>query len=154
MRIIPISSYKGSVKRLEDYFTSGPPTRKLHALFTQCSCTPLSFLVSCLKPLSSGCENAMNPPRPLLHLELSFAILKTHSVNAPEPLRPPIYSPPQGGTPLSLLKSASHFPASAIGEPWHHKAPTCTLFGGMGSNSDGLVGWKRQFFLVYYLIGG
>ena len=62
MRIIPLSFYKVVLMHLEDPLVLGhlpetfsilPPSLSVHVAL-------LSFLVSSLKPLSSGCETALN----------------------------------------------------------------------------------------------
>ena len=62
MKIIPLSSYKVALMHLEDHLILGhlpetfsilPPSLSVHVAL-------LSFLVSSLKPLSSGCETALN----------------------------------------------------------------------------------------------
>ena len=62
MRIIPPSSYKVVLKHLEDHLILGhlPETFSIPVPFLSVQVALLNFLVSSLKPLSSGCENALN----------------------------------------------------------------------------------------------
>ena len=61
-KIIPPSSYKVVLKHLEDHLILGhlPETFSIPVPFLSVQVALLNFLVSSLKPLSSGCENALN----------------------------------------------------------------------------------------------
>ena len=62
IRIIPLSSYKVVLKHLEDHLILGhlPETFSIPPPFLSVQVACLSFLISSLKPPSSGCENARN----------------------------------------------------------------------------------------------
>ena len=106
-RIIPLSSYKAIWKHLEGHLIVDhlpetfpiPPLLSVHIAL-------LRFPVSSLKPLSSGCENALNtcafPPRAVF-CHFVFAVVCSR---APEH---PYIHPCPGGTPLSFIRSSIHF---------------------------------------------
>ena len=62
IRIIPLSSYKVVLKHLEDHLILDhlPEIFPIPSPFLSVHIALLSFLVSILKPLSSGCETALN----------------------------------------------------------------------------------------------
>ena len=62
MRIIPLSSYNVVLKHLDDHLILGylPETFSIPPPFLSVHIVLLSFLVSSLKPSSSGCENDLN----------------------------------------------------------------------------------------------
>ena len=62
IRIIPLSSYKVVLKHLEDHLILGhlPETFSIPPPFLSVHIALLSFLVSSLKPQSSGRETALN----------------------------------------------------------------------------------------------
>ena len=62
IRIIPLSSYKVVLKHLEDHLILDhlPEIFPIPSPFLSVHIALLSFLVSSLKPLSSGCETVLN----------------------------------------------------------------------------------------------
>lgn len=129
MRIIPLS-YKVVLKHLEGHLILGNIPEKLPShLLSQCSHNSLSFLVSSLKHLSSCCENVLNTLA-LLHLVLSFAILKTGSGLLQSPPEHPYIYGLKGATPLCFVRSACLFPSQWCPGVclWHH-CPILTPLG-------------------------